>query len=383
VTRGLSDAAKELLDFLGLSADTRSPRAFEDLFLRFQARVPYETLSQTRRGELEPEALFIAFLEEGGGSAGEERARAFAALAEALGYDVRGVQGEARAGGAWRPHSALVARLGPSDALADAAYPLPVLLPIGSAEEIPTAYGKLSLARSGEELSVVFEGRGEREERIRLGMEPREGGVAEPTLDARLVRVLDDRVLTLQGGALVVEDAWSRLETPYDAAANADALKTLFAREDLSREELALLPPPASGSATLRVFDRGEADAGALRARLASPRGLLSLLAPGTRAEETTEEPAGWTWRLVEEDGTARAERVLRTASGLEVVPLDPEAELSRRVYAIEPRPWGAHLSLTVTLAREVPPLLLGESVRKTLVFHLASELLALSKETG
>ncbi|HKC24918.1 MAG TPA: hypothetical protein VKF32_09260, partial [Thermoanaerobaculia bacterium] len=82
----LSEPAAELLDFLGVTAET-SPRAFEELFLRFQRRVPYETLSRRRRGGVLPEEeLFACLIEDGGGSAGPERARAFAALAGGLGY---------------------------------------------------------------------------------------------------------------------------------------------------------------------------------------------------------------------------------------------------------------------------------------------------------
>jgi hypothetical protein len=386
----LSEAGGELLDFLGLTPEDASPRAFEELFLRFQRRVPYETLSRRRRGgSLSPEELFARLVEDGGGSAGTERARAFAALAGGLGQDVRLVSGTARGGAAGeetRAHTAVLARLRGAEVLADVAYPLPVLLPLEPpALEVPTAYGKLSVARRGGEIAVLFDGQGAREERVWLrlgGVEPTDDdGVAEGRAPL-LLRVLDDRVLLYGGGKLHVEDAWSRLVSPF-ASGEIDALKTLFAREDLTREEITDLAAAAGGPALLTVFDRSERPAEELIARLATPAGLLALLAPGTRAEDLDEDAAGWSWRLVGDiEKPGKLERVTRRRDGLSVLELDPGSALTQRVYAVAPAGSGARLSLTATLAREVPPLGLGESVRKTLVFHLASELIALSRNS-
>jgi len=70
---------------------------------------------------------------------------------------------------------------------------------------------------------------------------------------------------------------------------------------------------------------------------------------------------------------------VERRPDGLRVVSLEDGAPTPEKVYAVSASAAGARVSLAVTLARDVPALGLGESVRKTLVFHLASELLALS----
>jgi len=261
---------------------------------------------------------------------------------------------------------------------------MPILLPLApGAGELPTPYGRVTVSSGPGTVRVAVEGQGEMRQRIRL--EPSSQELPEdeepPPL---LARVLDDRILVLGGGALRVDDAWSRLVSPYDPA-NVDPLKTLFAREDLTDEELRALPAPASAAARLTVFDASDVPAERLRARLWTPQGLLSMLPPGTRAQDVREDADGWSWRLREdEEGPARSERVSRTGDGLSV-----ECEggsIERRVYAVEDAAGsgapaaGARLTLTATLASEVPPMGLGESVRKTLVFHLASELIALGR---
>ncbi|HKC23411.1 MAG TPA: hypothetical protein VKF32_01645, partial [Thermoanaerobaculia bacterium] len=311
------------------------------------------------------------------------------ALAGALGYDVRVVWGTAYGGAAGKEthaHSAVVARLGARDVLADVAYPLPVLLPLEPpACDIPTAWGKLSVARRDAEIAVIVDGQGAREERARLSpgdSAPLDEETRGDGLEPLLLRVLDDRVLLFASGELRVEDAWSRLAFPFPSGA-ADALRTLFAREDLTAEELAGVPAAPAEPARLTVFDRSELPATELIARLGTPAGLLALLAPGTRAEDLEEDASGWSWLLAGETGDpALRQRVTRLEDGVRVRELDAASALSERVYSVLPAGSGARLSLAATLAREVPPLGLGESVRKTLVFHLASELIALSRSS-
>jgi hypothetical protein len=84
---------------------------------------------------------------------------------------------------------------------------------------------------------------------------------------------------------------------------------------------------------------------------------------------------------VVGEDGRdRRSERIVRHADGVEVVHLAGDSPVVSRRFVLQPRAEGTRLSLASVLARPVPAAGPGESVRKTLVFHLVTELLALSK---
>jgi hypothetical protein len=57
-----------------------------------------------------------------------------------------------------------------------------------------------------------------------------------------------------------------------------------------------------------------------------------------------------------------------------------PPELIASRELLVEAAAEGARIALSATLARPVPPAGPGEAVRKTLVFHLVSELLSLSR---
>src|ERR1019366_256774 len=178
------DAVLEALSFERRAKDAR---AFEDLFLRFQRRFACETLT---RHQGDPQAFdagrfFAEWVEEERGLAGEERARAFEWLAVNCGFNASLADGTCvrpwaaperhevrrRAGDGGvsskvkgvEAHRLVVATVEGRRILADAALPLPVLLPLDPpAREIPTGMGSLSatVAPDGS-VRVTCDGRGE------------------------------------------------------------------------------------------------------------------------------------------------------------------------------------------------------------------------------
>jgi hypothetical protein len=131
---------------------------------------------------------------------------------------------------------------------------------------------------------------------------------------------------------MTILDAWSRLEYPLPSSARA-AIQKLFA---LELEETPLPEEPlgeATEPATLSVFHR-------------------SPVAPSEARERVGRDPLPLVLVL------GREERVEAAASG------------------------GSRITIRATLA-DVPPEGPGEAVRKTLVFHLVSELFELSRGAG
>ncbi|MDL2716974.1 MAG: hypothetical protein PT977_04400 [Acidobacteriota bacterium] len=366
----------ELLEALGLERRPPDTRFFEDLFLRFQRRVANETLTRPsgNPGAFDAEAFFGNWVEEERGLVGEERARAFAWLAGQLGFACElessfcfrpwetverdeqrwseGPGGFSLKGDGAGVHRAVIARIAGRHILADAGFPLPVLLPLDAPDrEFPTGFGTLTVKSppGGDDIRITCDARGEETELLRVDLaanpppppleeirRPLPG--ASPPLDTPgskkgfALRVLDDRVLFWRAGRMTILDAWSLLDYPLPASERA-AIEKIFALELegilLPEEPLDEVAKPA----TLSVFH-------------------LSPVAPLEAKERVGRDPLPLI--LV----SSREERVEEAASG------------------------GSRITIRATLA-DVPPEGPGEAVRKTLVFHLVSELFELSGGPG
>jgi hypothetical protein len=363
------DAVLEALSFERRAKDAR---AFEDLFLRFQRRLACETLTRPAGDPdaFDAERFFAEWVEEETGLAGEERARAFTWLARELGFEVSLAEGTCARPWLTAPrdeerrgaedddfsskgkraavHRAVVASIEGRRILADAAFPLPVLLPLDPpAQDIPTGMGKLSATvAGGGSVRVTCDARGEVSELLQLFPAPASTSIPFeeicrpfPAAGARheargskkifALRVLDDRVLFWSAGRMTILDAWSRLEYPLPASSRG-ALEKLFALE----LEGVVLPeethetPPAP--AALRVFHESPVSADEARRRIARDAPPLSLVL------------GRQTW--VEEAGA------------------------------------GSRITVEAALAPSLAPEGPSEAVRKRLVFHLMSELFELSR---
>jgi len=359
-----------LLEALGLAARVPDGAFLEDLFLRFQRRVACETLTRPAgdAGRFDAGQFAGAWPEDERGLVGEERARAFAWLAGELGFTCeleeslcsrpwaraerdpsRGSEGSggfSSNGKGREAHRAVVAALEGRRVLADAGFPMPVLIPLQlPSREIPSSFGTLSVAGArvesdGGGVRIRCDARGEVAELLRLLPTPRPDSLpreeirrpspdASPTPEAGVpfaLRVLDDRVLHWAGGVMTILDAWSVLRYPL-AGDEREALESLFA---LNLEGIDL------------------------------PRTPRADLAPFLTVFHTV--------ALAPED-VRRALSLSAPPPGDLVAP--PEA-------SIQAVPGGSRIARTATFRSPVPPAGPGESVRKTLVFHLAMDLLGL-----
>ena len=321
----MTGGAAAFLEVLGLAPEFPTPRLFEELFLRFAAAVPYETL--TRRivppGPFDAEAYFRRAAAAPAPLVGGERTEALLALAEGLGFDAGRVRVLSRRG----VHRALIGRFGNLRVLADPAWPVPVLVPLEPpAREIPTPYGALTVRRDGDEAVLVSDGRGVEREilRVEAGEAPDApfSAPADPSSPFAL-RLLPDRVHFWRDGRLTVADAWSRLRAPLSGS-GAAALRTLFALEgDLPGD----LPDAAAGPAALTVWHRVYGEAAGVRARLAGVR------------------------------------------------PPAADEGIGALRFSVEPLGDGLRLRADATLAESAPAAGLPEPTRKSLVFRLASDL--------
>ncbi len=253
-------------------------------------------------------------------------------------------------------HRSVVATIEGRRILADAGFPLPVLVPLDAPPlEIPTGFGTLAVARGeggGDETRITCDARGEVADLLRLtpGARPAPLPLEEilrPSPDAQTapeageagargstprapapfaLRVLDDRVLHWTGGVMTVLDAWSILSYPLAGTERA-AFEALFA---LDLEGVHLPPVHA-----------------------------------------VTLEPALTVFHAVALPPDEVRKGLGRAAAA-------PSALVASRDAVVEAAPGGSRIALTVKLSAPVPPAGPGESVRKTLVFHLAMELLGL-----
>ncbi|MCM3876506.1 MAG: arylamine N-acetyltransferase [Thermoanaerobaculia bacterium] len=362
-----------VLEALSLERRAAGARFFEDLYLRFQRRVASETLTRPagNPGAFDAEAFFAEWDDEERGLVGEERALAFAWLAKTCGFEVTTSEGtcqrpweddaplpdEPRRGQGLggsslkvrkaRAHRGVIATIDGRRILADAGFPLPALVPLSpAAREIPTGMGTLSATVSGDGgVRIRCEARGVETELLRLDVAPNPSPLpleetsgtshdASPQPEPRgafALRILDDRVLFWRAGRMTILDAWSRLEYPLPASERA-AIEKIFAL-DLEGISLPEKPPAeAPEPATLSVSHLSPVAPEEARGRVG--KGALPLLLVSSREE---------------------------------------------RVVAA---PGGSLITIRATLS-DVPPLGPGEAVRKTLVFHLVSELFELGREDG
>ena len=406
----MSDWYAPFLEALGLSAERPSPRFFEELFLRFSLRFPFENLTRRELGR-DPAAVLEDFVERGTGSVGFERAHTLLALARALSFNVRPVGGERNGPepatpatgrespeAPWFPHGGILADLEGREFLLDPAVPIPILLPLDPAGiEIPSPAGSISLARAHGRLRLTVNARGRVRERARFDLttapeelfEELQRAEEEAPRPKEAQRFYDDRLLRYREGRIEVLDRWSRLEYVVESGLD-EILEPLFLvsiETPLPEEPGARAPldrQAAAGTGTLWAYDASDLPVETLRARLASPEALLRLSPAGTRFDELETSEEGWSWRLTDEaEVTLRKERVRPTRNGVEIETLEGESPIARRSLSLRPEEGGTRVTLRAELSRPVPPRGLAESVRKTLVFHLASELLALSREVG
>ena len=216
-------AARAWLEALGLEVRLPDARFLEDLFFTFQRRVAYETLTRPA-GDAErfaPEAFAAEWPDEERGLTGEERALAFAWLAREIGFTgevvdsicsrpwTSGSRDGLRPGGGdggfsskvngGEAYRSVVAILDGRRILADAGFPLPVLVPLDANPfEVPTGFGTVTVekAEDGGRRRVTCDARGEVTDLLRLAPAP----LPNPLSLEKIGRPSPDAPPTLEAG---------------------------------------------------------------------------------------------------------------------------------------------------------------------------------------
>ena len=327
--------AREVAEILGAREDGTPGERLEDLFVRFQAQVPFQAI----RGPRSPAELLRGFLDAETGGEGDERTEAFEALARALGHELEEREADSPGGSRRVALSRADGRL----LLVDPGFPFPCLLPLDRpGEEIPTGYGKIRPEVNGGNGRVLVETRGKSMDVARLGTGPREpsGGPPSPASDPwRLgererFRLLDDRLLRWRAGRMEVTDYWSRLTHPLGGE-EKEILEALFRVPCADLSEI----PPDGAPVSLSVYDFVPLPKDLLESRLDRLPGPSGGGLPGAAEGSPVTSRR---WHLEE---LAGGTRVKLTAEMVPVAPRGPT-----------------------------------ETLRKTLVFLLVSEILDLAR---
>jgi hypothetical protein len=391
----------DVLEALDLSRAEPGSGFLEALFIRFNAKVPFENASKILRdAEIAdsdekprtPDVFWADHLERGTGGTCFARVAAFDALLSALGFRTRRSLGRVRND---FDHAALFVETPAGEVIADVGFPLWALLPARTGV-VETALGGMRATATGRGWHVVFEGgvpEGPREIEI-FGASLAEEEFLErwrstfryPALFLKEVSLRADRgnrAVSFSRGEVRVDDLHSRLRVPLPAPRET-ALAELFGvdRDVLARAFAAVgNPGPSSANAGLTAYLEADASPEAAFAAIASPDGYRRLV--GGVADVVAEErtPSGYRLRLsagggdagatLEEDVTSDPDShtvsVVRRAGSSE----------SRSSWRAEERGGRTWLLREAELAGPREDLLRNDSLRGRLAGSLAIDLLA------
>ena len=394
----------DILDSLDLSRAEPGIGFLQALFVRFNARVPFETASKILRdAEVDdpaekprwPEVFWPEHLASGAGGTCFARVAAFAELLESLGFATRKVLGRVVSD---NDHAALLVRSGAQEWICDVGFPLPgmFVLPDG---EPPTpdrgASETLEVERTPRGLAAAFPAFPGEPRRLELFLP----AVPEEEFRTRWRRTfrpeskflrhvglrkrLENRSVAFASGELRVDDEHSRLTVPL-APPRAVRLEEIFGVDAdlLSRAFERVGDPDSTNRASLVAFletDASPVDAFAAIADRAAHARLLERVAVPSGAAGSDRD---WSWTLLPH-GSDDADAGLA-----ERVTADPEA---RRVSVRRETAKGASESEwrvvrreeTTWLVREAffteprEDLLRNDSLRGRLAGSLSADLLA------
>ena len=391
----------DVLEALDLSRAEPGSGFLEALFVRFNARVPFENASKILRDAevpdfdvkpRTPDVFWADHLERGAGGTCFARVAAFDALVGALGFRARRVLGRVRND---FDHAALLVETPSGEVIADVGFPLPALLPARPGL-VETALGGMRSAATGRGWHVAFEGgvpEGSREIEI-FGPAVTEEEFLQrwrstfrrPALFLKEVSLRADRgnrAVSFARGEVRVDDLHSRLRVPLPAPRDA-ALSELFGvdRDLLARAFAAAgSPGPSSANATLTAYLETDASPEAAFAAIASPDGYRRLVGGVADVVDGGRTLSGYRLRLsagggdpaatLEEEITPDADShtlsVLRRGGGSE----------SRSSWRAEEREGKTWLLREATLTGSREDLLRNDSLRGRLAGSLAVDLLA------
>ncbi|HTO77625.1 MAG TPA: arylamine N-acetyltransferase [Thermoanaerobaculia bacterium] len=398
----------DILEALDLPRAAPGVGLLERLFVRFNARVPFETASKILRdGEpldaadkpRRPALFWREHLESGTGGTCFARVAAFDAMLGALGFRSRKIVGRVVQD---FDHAALAVETDSGPVLCDVGFPLPALLPV-RAGEVETPLGPVRVAPTARGLALDLGGVPEGPQRIELLLaevpEPEYARLWRATFrpgskflaEVGLRRDLENRVLRFARGRLHVDDAHARLSVPLPVP-RAPRLQELFGVDrSLLEQAFARVgdPGPESGDAALTAYLEISASPEDAFSAIETPAGYRRLLA-GV-AEPVAEEalPDGFLLRLRPPgppgaSDAAAAALEDRVAVDRERLCLDIErtsgAARSSSFYRAERRDGRSYLLRGARFPGTRDDLLRNDSLRGRLAGGLAVDLLAWSR---
>jgi arylamine N-acetyltransferase len=317
---------EDVLEALDLPRAAPGTGLLERLFLRFNARVPFETASKILRDAeplaasekpRRPEIFWREHLESGTGGTCFARVAAFHAVLEALGFRSRKVVGRVVQD---FDHAALVVETERGPILCDVGFPLPALLP-ARAGEVETPLGPVRVSSTNRGFSVELGGVPEGPQRLEIFLadvpesdyarlwaatfRPGSKFLAE----VGLRRDLENRVIRFARGRVHVDDAHARLSVPLPAP-RAPRIEELFGVErGILERAFARAGDPEAGTADVELTAYLEVAAAPEEAfdAIASPSGYRRLLAgvADVVSEETGENGKAFRLRLRPPGGSA------------------------------------------------------------------------------
>jgi arylamine N-acetyltransferase len=403
-----AEQTDEILESLDLSRAQPGLGFLEALFVRFNARVPFENATKILRDRevatlaekpRTPEIFWADHLEHGSGGTCFARVAAFDALLSALGFRTRRLLGRVERDG---DHAGLAVETPAGEVLADVGFPLPALLP-AHAETVETALAELAITRTPRGTAVAWlDGVPEGPRALELFSET----VSEESFAEHwrrtfhpgsrflqriaMRRDLENRSVSYAGGWVRVDDRHSRLRVPLSPAggpASAGRLSELFGVDSgvLERAFALVGEEETSGEPTLTAYLEAASSPDAAYARIASPEGYRSLAA--SVAEILSEEPTAAGFRLTfgppgaPKDPSAAAVDEVSPQPSSRRIRLERRTRASasptRSAYAAETRGGKTYLLRELSLGELREDLLRNDSLRGRLAGSLALDLLA------
>jgi arylamine N-acetyltransferase len=396
----------EILESLDLSRAQPGIGFLEALFLRFNARVPFENATKILRDReiadpaekpRTPEIFWADHLELGSGGTCFARIAAFDALLSALGFSTRRLLGRVEHDG---DHAGLAVAAPAGEVLADVGFPLTAVIPAG-VERLETALAELAITRTARGTAVAWlDGVPEGPRGLELFSETvseeryREHWRKTFRPDSRFLtrvamrRNLENRSISYAEGEVRVDDRHARLRIPLAPAAAPAMLSELFGIErELLERAFALVEPktPSIAEPRLTAYLEVAASPGEAYARIASPAGYRGLV--GKVAAVIREEPTSNGFRLTlgEPDGSDAATAAAQLVDEVTPEPASRRLAVVRRTgtaearsdYAVEERSGRTYLIREASPRASREDLLRNDSLRGRLAGALALDLLA------
>ena len=394
----------EILESLDLSRAEPGTGFLEALFLRFNARIPFESASKiVRDAEIAdpadkprtPDVFWRDHLERGAGGTCFARVAAFDALLTSLGFRTEKALGRVVAD---FDHAALIVHERSERWICDVGFPLPVML-AARAGDRETPLGTLQARETERGLSIDRGGIPEGPRRLEVFLP----AVSEDEFAARWRRTFraDSRFLSAVGlhrdaesrttafsdGELRVDDRQSRLVVPL-ARPRAPRLAEIFGIDaDLLAAAFARAGDPDSPNRPLlRAYLETDASAADALSAIAHQAGYRRLLAGAAEPSHPVGSETAWSWRLAPPGARPGGEADLD-----ESVTLDPEggglrvvraraaarAESVASLYRSEERDGRTWLIREALLEGNREDLLRNDSLRGRLAASLSADLLA------